>query len=201
MRGLPLKYHTPKRWGAFALQNPLALLSDHAYLEKKAATNALDLLNHWPEPRYPKTWMSSLTTVAKDETQHLARVTQLLQKKGGKLNRLHQSRYAQDLRKLVRRGLTPEETVDRLLVSALIEARSCERFQILAATATDPDLKHLYKSLHAAEKGHYKLFLNLAGQLVPKSDWKKRWDELCHAEAEIIQAQPLDGSLHSACPA
>ncbi len=200
MTRLPLKYKTPKRWGLFALRDPLALLSDHAYLEKKAATNALDLLNHWPEPHYPKTWTSSLTTVAKDETQHLARVTQLLQKKNGKLNRLHKSPYAQSLRKLVRSGLTPEETVDRLMISALIEARSCERFEILAQVAEDPDLKHLYKSLHASEKGHFKLFLNLAGELIPKADWKKRWEELLEAEAKIIQAQPLDVSLHSACP-
>lgn len=197
---LPLRYKTPKRWGPFALRDPLALLSDHAYLEKKAATNALDLLNHWPEPNYPKTWTSSLTAVAKDETQHLARVTHLLQKKKGKLNRLHKSRYAQDLRKLVRNGLTPEETVDRLMISALIEARSCERFEILAKTAKDSDLAQLYKSLHAAEKGHFKLFLNLAKQLVSKVEWKKRWEELLDAEAEIIQAQPLDVSLHSACP-
>ncbi len=200
MTRLPLKYRTPRSWGAFALRDPLALLSDHAYLERKAASNALDLLNRWPEPRYPKSWIPSLTSVAKDETLHLARVTHLLQKKGGKLNRLHQSHYAHDLRKLVRNGLTPEETVDRLMVSALIEARSCERFEILAETATDPDLAHLYKSLRASEKGHFKLFLNLAAELIPKDEWKKRWEEMLEAEAKIIQAQPLSVSLHSSCP-
>lgn len=197
---LPLKYHTPDTWGETVLKNPLALLSDHAYLERKAASNALELLNRWPEPNLPEMWISSLCSVAKDEAIHLGLVTRLLKKKGGRLQRLHKSQYATDLRSLVRRGLTPEELLDRLLISALIEARSCERFDILARVSEDTDLRRFYGNLRESEKSHYKIFLALAGAIVSKPVLKKRWEEMVEAESRIIQSQPLGPTLHSRHP-
>ncbi|MBV9080205.1 MAG: tRNA-(ms[2]io[6]A)-hydroxylase, partial [Elusimicrobia bacterium] len=116
---LPLRSATPDAWAASALSDPIALLSDHAYLERKAASNALELLNRWPEPERPAAWTSALSSVARDEAMHLNQVIQILQKRGGHLERLHRSAYAADLRALVRRGQAKDELVDRLLVSAL----------------------------------------------------------------------------------
>jgi len=197
MISLPLKYHTPKEWASQVLEQPIALLSDHAYLERKAATNALDLMNRWVEVRSSEQWVLTLANIAKDETAHLHAVTKLIAERGGKLQRTHKCQYANDLRALVRIGNGNLEVLDRLLVSALIELRSCERFLILAETALESDLKHLYKSLFASEAGHYKTFLKLAETTARKSIVEARWEELLEKEALIIQAQPVGIALHS----
>src|SRR3989440_9389016 len=119
---LPLKYVTPPTWACHVLQRPLELLNDHAHLEKKAASNALELLNRWPEPRPPENWVAAMTAIARDEVEHLATVTRLLARRGGRLTKQHSNPYASALRTLVRQGTGPAELVDRLMVSALIEA-------------------------------------------------------------------------------
>ncbi len=197
MISLPLKFQTPKDWAIEVLKQPIALLSDHAYLERKAATNALDLLNRWVDVRTSEQWVLTLSNIAKDETAHLYTVTKLIAERGGKLQRTHKCQYANDLRALVRIGKGNLEVLDRLLVSALIEARSCERFLILGEVATEPDLKHLYKSLFASEAGHYKTFLKLAETTATARVVESRWEELLERESEIIQAQPIGVSLHS----
>ncbi len=197
MISLPLKFQTPKDWATEVLKQPIALLSDHAYLERKAATNALDLLNRWVDVRTSEQWVLTLSNIAKDETAHLYTVTKLIAERGGKLQRTHKCQYANDLRALVRIGKGNLEVLDRLLVSALIEARSCERFLILGEVATEPDLKHLYKSLFASEAGHYKTFLKLAETTATARVVESRWEELLEKESEIIQAQPIGVALHS----
>src|SRR6266550_1329608 len=116
---LPLKYATPPAWAAEALRQPLELLNDHAHLEKKAAANALELLNRWPEPSPPENWVASMTAIARDEVEHLAVVCRLLSRRGGRLTKQHSNPYAADLRRLVGQGTGPAELVDRLLVSSL----------------------------------------------------------------------------------
>src|SRR3954447_4323011 len=113
---LPLRYKTPEKWAAVVLQDPLLLLNDHAHLEKKAATNALELLNRWPEPSPPENWVAAMTAVARDEVEHLAVVSRLLARRGGRLPKSHASPYAADLHKLVRRGHGTSELVDRLMI-------------------------------------------------------------------------------------
>src|SRR5438046_1600528 len=101
---LPLRYTTPPHWAAAVLASPLELLNDHAHLEKKAAANALELLNGWPEPRPPENWVAAMTAVARDEVEHLAVVARLLARRGGRLSRQHGNPYASALHKLVRKG-------------------------------------------------------------------------------------------------
>src|SRR4051812_24519688 len=113
------------------MERPLELLNDHAHLEKKAAANALELVNRWPEPNPPENWVAAMTAVARDEVEHLALVCRILARRGGKLTKNHRNEYAMALRALVRKGEGPAEVVDRLMISALIEARSCERFSLL----------------------------------------------------------------------
>lgn len=195
---LPLRYVTPKSWAERVLAQPLALLNDHAHLEKKAATNALELLNRWPEPSPPENWVSAMTAVARDEVEHLAVVSRLLARRGGRLTKQHSNPYAADLHALVRKGQGPAELVDRLMISSLIEARSCERFKLLAETvADDRELQKLYRGLWASEHGHYLSFLHLAEQLLPADAVSKRWDEMLDAEAGIIRRQPPGPRMHS----
>lgn len=200
VQALPLRYLTPSSWAPHALKDTFALLSDHAYLERKAASNALELLNRWPEPEYPEDWTTSLTAIARDESMHLNTVMKLLRKRGGRLERLHRSTYAADLRGLVRKGKNRDELVDRLLISGLIEARSCERFALLEKACTDEDLKNLYESLGASEFGHYTVFLKLAAKVRPAETVEERWQELLGQEAEIIQRQSLAHGIHSGAP-
>jgi tRNA-(ms[2]io[6]A)-hydroxylase len=158
----------------------------------------LELLNRWPEPNPPENWVAAMTAVARDEVEHLAVVTRLLARRGGKLTKSHSNPYASELHKLVRKGLGPEELVDRLMISSLIEARSCERFKLLGeACENDPELGKLYRGLWASEHGHYLTFIQLAEQLLPRALVQKRWNEMLDAEAKIIQRQPPGPRMHS----
>lgn len=195
---LPLLFRTPPAWAAVALRDPLALLNDHAHLEKKAAGNALDMLGRWPEPTPPEYWVEKMTAVARDEVEHLAIVTRLLARRGGQLTKHHANEYANGLRRLVRLGEGPREILDRLMVSALIEARSCERFAILAEHCADAELARLYGGLWASENGHYRIFIELARRLPEVAgDVERRWDEFLVAEAALITAQEPGPRMHS----
>lgn len=201
---LPLRCTTPIAWAHAAMDDPLALLNDHAHLEKKAATNALELLCRWPEPNPPENWVAAMTAIARDEAEHLGVVTKLIARRGGRLTRTHRNAYALALRKLVRLGKGTDELVDRLLISALIEARSCERFALLAeacddsaAPAHDKQLAKLYRGLWASEHGHYRMFVQLAEGVVDPARVADRWSAMLDAEAAIIQSQPPGPRMHS----
>jgi tRNA-(ms[2]io[6]A)-hydroxylase len=198
----PLRTRTDASWAPYVLATPLALLDDHAHLERKAAANALELLQRWPgpDPGPPEAWTRALSAIARDETDHLRDVLALLSRRGGGISRVHGNPYASALRALVRTGTGPDEVVDRLLVSALIEARSCERFERLAEAAQG-DLLGLYRRLAHAERGHHRTFLDLA-RMVPGADRvDARWDELLDEEARVIARQPAGPRLHGGVPA
>src|SRR5262245_51612709 len=112
-RLLPLRWKTPVRWTETALSDPLALLGDQAHLEKKAAVNAVELLDRWPTPAVPEEWSEALSGVVRDEAAHLREAVRLLTSRGQKLDRVHRNDYAADLHKLVRRGQAWLELLDR----------------------------------------------------------------------------------------
>src|SRR5690349_19506807 len=131
---LPLRYQTPATWTQHALRWPLELLNDHAHLEKKAATNALELLNRWPEPNPPENWVAAMTAVARDEVEHLAIVSRLLARRGGKLSKSHANPYASELhsspKRFFRKRRSPSDgtrcsTSRRRSFSASRQARAC----------------------------------------------------------------------------
>jgi len=194
---LPLRYHTGDNWAKHVLEQPLELLNDHAHLEKKAAANALELLNRWPEPAPPENWVSAMTAIARDEVEHLAVVCRILARRGGRLTKQHTNPYASQLRLLVRKGEGRDELVDRLMVSALIEARSCERFKLLAETCDDAELAKLYRGLWSSEHGHYRTFLQLAEQIQSPELVARRWDQMLDEEAKIIASQQAGPRMHS----
>ncbi len=179
-----------------------ALLNDHAYLEKKAATNALELLNRWPEPSRPDEWTLTLASIASDEASHLSAVLRILVERGGRLERTHRNDYANRLRLHVRKGQGSEELIDRLLVSALIELRSCERFELLAdySRGRDVALCRFYHRLGRSELGHYHVFLRLASLVVYSAVVNARWSEMLEFEAAAIAAQPPGPRIHSGWP-
>ena len=181
--GLPLHSRTPIEWARAVLADPIRLLMDHAFLEKKAATNAMELLTRWPGDGLPG-WVETMTGVARDEAAHLAQVTRILLRRGGRLDRIHKNPYANSL---------------RLLVSAVIEVRSCERFAVLAAASADAELAAFYEALFASEFGHYRVFLELARKMADPAAVEARWQQLLAAEAEILAGQEEGPRIHSGC--
>jgi tRNA-(ms[2]io[6]A)-hydroxylase len=191
----PLHSRTPVEWARAVLADPIPLLIDHAFLEKKAATNAMELLTRWPDD-WLDGWVETMTAVARDEANHLAQVVRLLLARGGRMDRYHKNPYAGALRLLVRKG-EPTELLDRLLVAALIEVRSCERFAVLAEAAEDAELAAFYRSLYASEFGHYTVFLKLARRFTKEAVVEKRWQEMLADEAAILAAQEPGPRIHS----
>jgi tRNA-(ms[2]io[6]A)-hydroxylase len=195
---LPLVWWTPEGWAGAVLADELALLADHAQLEREAARNALRLMRRAPSDVDALQWTVRLNGVARDEVGHLGAVAARLADRGGELPRGFSNPYARDLRGLVRSGRGREEVADLLLVSALIECRSCERFAHLAAT--EHDLAGFFGSLMASELGHHRLFVTLAGWVVGEEAAASRWDQLLAAEGEIAAAQPPGPRIHSGPP-
>jgi tRNA-(ms[2]io[6]A)-hydroxylase len=116
--------------------------------------------------------------------------------RGGRLDRFHKNPYANALRQLVRQG-DPLEILDRLLIAAVIEVRSCERFSVLAAASPDSELALFYRSLSTSELGHYKVFLSLARKFTRQSDLDARWQQVLVSEAEILERQDPGPRIHS----
>lgn len=195
VQSLPLLSLTPLSWARFVLETPLELLGDHAFLEKKAANNAMELLTRWPSDWVPG-WVETMAAIARDETAHLSQVVRLLLRRGGRLPRVHQNPYANALRLLVRKG-DSGEIFDRLCISALIEARSCERFGVLSAAAADLELAAFYRALFNSELGHYKVFLKLAFRVLRPEVASVRWHQLLAAEADILAIQSPGPRIHS----
>ncbi len=202
---LPLAWRTPPGWAAPVLAEPLQLLNDHAHLERKAATNALELLGRWPRrvdldnaPPEVDRWVHVLTSIAQDELRHLAQVLRILHRRGGHMTRAHENPYAADLRSEVQRGASEVQLHDRLMVCALIELRSCERFQLLAADDRDTELQSLYASLERSERGHYTAFLELA-RLLPTvgRETDERFARWLTREGEIARSQPAGARMHA----
>ena len=195
---LPLLSRTPPEWARAVLADPISLLIDHAFLEKKAATNALELLTRWPND-WLDGWVEAMTAVAKDEVAHLAQVTRLISRKGGRLDRFHKNPYANSLRQLVRKG-EPAELLDRLLVAALIEVRSCERFSVLATESDDDELSSFYRALSSSEAGHYRIFLELAAKFTAPAELNVQWKQMLSAEERLIAQQQPGPRIHSGVP-
>lgn len=193
---LPLLYKTPSDWAAIALSDPVSLLNDHAHLEKKAASNALEMLCRWPHGSVPDYWSRHLSNIAKEESDHLYLVVREIYKRGGDLSRHHKNPYAGFLHKYIRTGKGQLELTDRLLVAGLIEARSCERFELLSKNTEHPDLAKFYESLMASEAGHFSVFFELAEKCYD-GDFKHEADRWLSIEAEAIQSRPPAPLMHS----
>ncbi|GHG68583.1 tRNA-(ms[2]io[6]A)-hydroxylase [Comamonas sp. JC664] len=185
---------TDPRWLPLALERFDEVLVDHAHCEKKAAANALSMLQAYPDlPGLP----AQMARLAREESAHLARVLDLMAARGLTLTKDAGDPYAQGLQKLIR---TPaaERRMDRLLVAAVIEARSCERLSLLAEGLTDPALARFYGELAQSEDGHQSLFYRLAVTACggEEAGVKERLEWMLAREAQVIVDVGLRAAIH-----
>jgi len=181
---LGLKLPTDPRWVDIASKNIEDILVDHAYCEQKAASSCISLIVQYPQ--YQEL-VDVLTPVVAEEWEHFQRVLEHLSKRGFSLGVPRKDEYVAELLKNIPKGGSREEQlVERLLVNALIEARSCERFKLLWQQIEDPDLKNFYHELMISEAGHYKNFIKLAKQFMEADQVQQRWEHWLQVEADII---------------
>ncbi len=188
---LGLKLPTDPRWVNIAEKNLDEILIDHAYCEQKAASSCISLIVQFPEK---EKLVEMLTLVVAEEWEHFQRVLHQLGKRGYQLGKQRTDRYVVELNKHLRKGGSREQQLmEKLLLNALIEARSCERFKILSENINDQELREFYQELMVSEAGHYRNFLELAKEYMPSEVVMKRWKELLEIEAKIMKQLEVRG--------
>ncbi|WP_025740378.1 tRNA-(ms[2]io[6]A)-hydroxylase [Aquimarina pacifica] len=191
---LGLKLATDPRWAKLAESNIEEILTDHAWCEQKAATNAITIITLNSEHT---DLVTDLLVLAQEELQHFQMVHDIIKKRGYTLGRERKDSYVNELFKFrMRGGSRRESLVDRLLFSAMIEARSCERFKLLSKKIKDPELSKFYHVLMISEAGHYTTFLGFARKYGQDIDVDKRWEELLEFEGKLIQNYGTSESIH-----
>lgn len=182
---LGLELPTDPRWVNIAEKNIEDILVDHAYCEQKAASACISLIILYPEK---SELVDMLTPVVAEEWSHFERVIEELRKRGFALGRQRKDDYVDALSKVIKKGGSrDQQLVEKLLMNALIEARSCERFKLLWQNINDAELSKFYYELMVSEAGHYKNFLHLAKTFLPEEQVMSRWRELLEQEAEIVR--------------
>jgi tRNA 2-(methylsulfanyl)-N6-isopentenyladenosine37 hydroxylase len=182
---LGLELPTDPRWVNVAEKNIGDILVDHAYCEQKAASSCISLIVNYSEM---PGLVDTLTPIVAEEWSHFERVIEELKKRGYSLQPPRNDEYVEKLVKVVRPGGSRKQQImERLLINALIEARSCERFKILWKNLPDESLSKFYYELMVSEAGHYKTFLQLAKSYMPEDIVMTRWRELLDEEAEIVK--------------
>ncbi|GER59337.1 tRNA-(ms[2]io[6]A)-hydroxylase [Patiriisocius marinus] len=191
---LHLKLETDPRWVTIVESNLEEILTDHAWCEQKAATNAITIitLNSQHEEL-----VTELLKLAQEELEHFEMVHNIIKERGYKLGRERKDHYVNQLYKFMNKGGSQQQAmVDRLLFSAMIEARSCERFKLLSERIKDEKLSNFYRELMISEAGHYTTFLGFARQYGEGLDVEKRWQELVEFEGEIIKNYGKQETIH-----
>lgn len=185
---------TPDTWLQAALQNLPVLLMDHANCEKKAASTALNLMYRYVE--YPDL-LQQLSRLAREELRHFEQVLDLMQDRGIEYQQISSARYAGELRSDVR-TFEPARLIDILIVSAIVEARSCERFSRLV-DVLDPELADFYGSLLKSEARHFKVYLDFAEEFA-EGQIQDRIDHFLNRDRQLIEAEDSDFRFHSGAP-
>ena len=189
-----LKLLTDPRWANIAESNLEEILTDHAWCEQKATTNAITLITMLPE--YPDI-ITELLNIAKEELEHFQMVHEIIKKRGYEFGRERKDDYVGELIKFIRHGGTRDERIiDRMLFAAMIEARSCERFKVLTENIKDEELKVFYKELMISEANHYTTFIKFARQLGDPEKVNQRWEEWLEYESKVIRSYGKKESIH-----
>ena len=192
---LGLKLSTYPRWVNIVESNIDEILTDHAYCEQKAATNAISIIVNHPE--YPEL-VAKMVHIAREELEHFQMVHQLIIDRGQVLGRERKDNYVNELMKFIKIPfrLRVEVLVDRLLLAAMIEARSCERFRVLSENIKDVKLAKFYRDLMISEADHYTTFITFARELGIGVDVEKRWQEFLDYEATVISSYGNEEKIH-----
>jgi tRNA-(ms[2]io[6]A)-hydroxylase len=188
---LGLELPTDPRWINIAEKNIEDILVDHAYCEQKAASSCISLIVTYPDKQK---LVDLLTPVVAEEWSHFERVIEELKKRGMSLGFPRKDEYVEALQKVVKKGGNREQQLmEKLLINALIEARSCERFRLLWQHIADAELAKFYYELMVSEAGHYKSFLLLAKEYMAEEAVNTRWRELLEQEAHIVKSLAVRG--------
>lgn len=191
---LGLKLLTDPRWANIAESNLSEILTDHAWCEQKAASNAIMLITQNPEY---EDLVHELTAIAIEEMEHFKMVIDIIKEKGYTLGRERKDDYVGQLMRFLRKdGSRNMAFVDRLLFAAMIEARSCERFRVLSQNIEDQELAKFYHDLMVSEANHYTTFLNFARKYSEQVDVDKRWKEWLDFEGQLIQSYGTKEYIH-----
>jgi len=192
---LKLKLPTDPRWVDLAEKSLEDILTDHAYCEQKAATSCITLIQRYSDKEKLVNELSPLVT---EEWGHFRLVLAELQKRNLKLGKQRKDEYVNELLKFEVKGGSEEgRLLDKLLIFALIEARSCERFKRLSEGLDDKYLRNFYRRFMESEAGHYSLFIELAETYIDKAKVRKRWKEWLEYESQIMkQLKPRGDRMH-----
>jgi tRNA-(ms[2]io[6]A)-hydroxylase len=191
---LGLQLATDPRWVNIVESNIEEILTDHAWCEQKAATNCITIIiNNSEKPEL----VSALLDISREEIEHFKMVHDLILERGLTFGRERKDSYVNELVQFMKKGASREiALVDRLLFSAMIEARSCERFKVLSENIKDETLAKFYRDLMISEAGHYTTFLGFARKYGEGIDVDKRWKEWLTYEASIIANYGKEETIH-----
>ena len=191
---LGLKLATDPRWVNIVESNIEEILTDHAWCEQKAATNAIYIIVNNSEK---EELVTEMTRIALEEMEHFQMVHNIIKEKGLVLGRERKDNYVNDLVKFAKKdGSRNDALVERLLFAAMIEARSCERFKVLSENIQDPELAQFYRDLMISEAGHYTTFLGFAKQYQENTNVDTRWKEWIAYESSIITKYGKQETVH-----
>lgn len=192
---LGLKLPTDPRWVHIVESNIDEILTDHAYCEQKAASNAISIIVNFPEF---SDLVEAMTDIVREEMTHFRMVHDIIVSRGGVLGKERKDDYVNELAKFVKipHRRREETFVDRLLLAAMIEARSCERFRVLSENIKDEFLSNFYRDLMISEANHYTTFITFARKYGQGVDVDKRWNEFLAYEAEVISRYGKSETIH-----
>lgn len=192
---LHLKLPTDPRWVRIAEMQIEEILVDHAYCEQKAASSCISLIIRFNEL---EELVETLTPIVAEEWGHFERVLDQLRKRGMKFGPQRKDEYVAKLNEFVKKGGSrKDQLTEHLLLNALIEARSCERFKLLSKHIQDEELQKFYYELMISEAGHYVTFIDLARKYQDREKVDRRWQEWLAFEAEVLQnLQPRGDRMH-----
>ncbi|WP_289664785.1 tRNA-(ms[2]io[6]A)-hydroxylase [Flavobacterium panacagri] len=191
---LGLKLTTDPRWVNIVESNIEEILTDHAWCEQKAASNAISIVTYNSEI---EELVTEMLVIAREELEHFQMVHDIIKQRGLTLGRERKDHYVNELFKFMKKdGSRRDALSDRLLFSAMIEARSCERFKVLSENIKDPELAKFYRDLMISEAGHYTTFLGFARKYQDNIDIDKRWKEWIEYEGSIITNYGKNETVH-----
>ena len=192
---LKLKLPTDPRWVKNVVESNIEeILTDHAFCEQKAASNAITLIVQNPNL---SDLVQEMALLVQEEMDHFKRVHDIILERGFVLGRERKDDYVNELAKfIIKGGGRQQQLIDRLLFSAMIEARSCERFKVLSENINDEKLSAFYYELMVSEATHYTTFIKLAKKYGEGIDVDKRWEEFLAYEAEVIQNYGKKETIH-----
>jgi len=191
---LGLKLPTDPRWVNIAEKNIKDILIDHAFCEQKAASTAISFIVTYPEY---SDLVTAMIALVKEEISHFQLVHQKILDRGYVLGRERKDNYVLEIMNFFSKNVSREKRlIQRLLIAALIEARSCERFKVLSKNINDQELAKFYKDLMVSEANHYTMFLNFARKYGDRKEVDSMWKNLLLYEAKVISKYGKTSHIH-----